>query len=212
MPKDTFLNLPEEKRLLIEDVALDEFIEYGFDNASINRIVEQCQIAKGSFYQYFSDKKDLYKHLIYRVGMEKQEYLAEELGKADQKDFFTLVSDLIRTGLEFIKIQPKYALFGNQLLKFKDHPVHKEILQDSQNLGKQFFEPLLQLAIQKGEVRPDIDLGFISYMLVSINMATFDYYFDVVKNGKFEFSEIESDVMNTVSLSMAFIKNGISCQ
>ena len=53
MPKDTFFNLPEDKRALICKVALEEFGEYTFDQASINRIVAKAGIAKGSFYQYF---------------------------------------------------------------------------------------------------------------------------------------------------------------
>ncbi|NIV34346.1 MAG: TetR family transcriptional regulator, partial [Anaerolineae bacterium] len=50
MPKDTFFNLPEDKRALICKVALEEFGEYAFDQASINRIVAKAGIAKGSFY------------------------------------------------------------------------------------------------------------------------------------------------------------------
>ena len=53
MPKDTFFNLSEEKSTLIEDAALNEFAEHGFDNASINRIVEKADIAKGSFLSIF---------------------------------------------------------------------------------------------------------------------------------------------------------------
>ena len=47
MPKETFLNLPDQKRQMIEDAAIDEFAAWGYDNASITRIVEACQIAKG---------------------------------------------------------------------------------------------------------------------------------------------------------------------
>ena len=61
MPKDTFYNLPDEKRALIEDVAMREFATCGYDKASISRIVDTCGISKGSFYQYFLDKKDLFK-------------------------------------------------------------------------------------------------------------------------------------------------------
>ncbi|MBK7920673.1 MAG: TetR/AcrR family transcriptional regulator [Chloroflexi bacterium] len=57
MPKDTFFNLPEDKRALICKVAVAEFAKHRFDKASINRIVAQSGIAKGSFYQYFEDKR-----------------------------------------------------------------------------------------------------------------------------------------------------------
>ncbi len=47
MPKQTFLNLRSDKRKLIFNCALEEFAQYSFDQASINRIVEGSRIAKG---------------------------------------------------------------------------------------------------------------------------------------------------------------------
>lgn len=53
MPKETFFNLPESKRQLIEDVAIDEFSAWGYDNASINRIVEGVPDRQGQFLSRF---------------------------------------------------------------------------------------------------------------------------------------------------------------
>lgn len=39
MPKDTFLNLPQEKRQLVEKASIAEFAEHGFEAASICGIV-----------------------------------------------------------------------------------------------------------------------------------------------------------------------------
>ena len=71
MPKDTFFNLPGDKRTLICDVAIDEFADHPFDQASVNRIVAKSGIAKGSFYQYFEDKEDLFLYIIQRIAEEK---------------------------------------------------------------------------------------------------------------------------------------------
>jgi AcrR family transcriptional regulator len=71
MPKQTFFNLPEEKRQTIIDVAIEEFAENGFEAASINRIVANSGISKGSFYQYFEDKLDLFMHLVDILAQEK---------------------------------------------------------------------------------------------------------------------------------------------
>ena len=51
MPRDTFLNLPDAKRKAITEAAVDEFAAYPYEQASINRIVANSGIAKGSFYQ-----------------------------------------------------------------------------------------------------------------------------------------------------------------
>ena len=53
MPKQTFFNLPDEKREVIINVAVDEFAEYGLENASTNRIVANSGISKGKFLPIF---------------------------------------------------------------------------------------------------------------------------------------------------------------
>ena len=64
MPKQTFLNLPEEKRKAFLEIALEEFADNDYNTASISKIVEKAGIAKGSVYQYFEDKQDLFMYLL----------------------------------------------------------------------------------------------------------------------------------------------------
>src|ERR1041384_8406781 len=74
MPKQTFLNLPTEKREAIMNAAVEEFAEYGLENASTNRIVKNSGIAKGSFYQYFDDKQDVFMHLLDVIEQKELEF------------------------------------------------------------------------------------------------------------------------------------------
>ena len=64
MPTTTFFNLPEEKKKRVINAAVDEFAQNGYTKSSITRMVNKAQIAKGSFYQYFEDKEDLYRHIL----------------------------------------------------------------------------------------------------------------------------------------------------
>ena len=59
MPKETFLKLPEEKKDKIIKAAKKEFARVPFEQTSIKNIVEDADIARGSFYQYFESKEDL---------------------------------------------------------------------------------------------------------------------------------------------------------
>lgn len=59
MPKETFLNLSEEKKNKIIKAAQNEFERVPLEQASIKNIVENAGIARGSFYQYFESKEDL---------------------------------------------------------------------------------------------------------------------------------------------------------
>jgi AcrR family transcriptional regulator len=60
MPFPRFHKLPLEKRERLMEVAAQEFAEHGFDDASVNRILENVQMSKGAAYYYFEDKVDLF--------------------------------------------------------------------------------------------------------------------------------------------------------
>ena len=59
MIKNTFYNLPEEKRQRITDAIFNEFAGSSGERVSINNIIKNANISRGSFYQYFDDKVDL---------------------------------------------------------------------------------------------------------------------------------------------------------
>jgi AcrR family transcriptional regulator len=71
VPKPTFANLPAAKRQVI--IAIDEFATHSYAVASVSRIVERAGIAKGSLYQYFENKQDLFLFLLdYAAQMQLQ--------------------------------------------------------------------------------------------------------------------------------------------
>lgn len=60
MPKNTFYNLPLEKREKIYEALREEFNSNPFNKASVKDIVENLNISRGSFYQYFEDLEESY--------------------------------------------------------------------------------------------------------------------------------------------------------
>ena len=64
MPTSTFFNLPEDKKNKILKAANKEFERVPIEQVSIKNIVESAEIARGSFYQYFEDKEDLFQYIM----------------------------------------------------------------------------------------------------------------------------------------------------
>lgn len=64
MPTNTFTALPAAKKQRLLRAAWQEFSQYSFADSSINRIVHAAGISRGSFYQYFADKDDLFSLLL----------------------------------------------------------------------------------------------------------------------------------------------------
>ena len=204
MPKDTFLNLPEKKRQLIENVAIDEFAEHGLEVASISGIVKAAGIAKGSFYQYFEDKADLFVHIIAVVAQKKTDYISPVMMNPADIDFFTMLEELYRAGLAFAKDHPKESKISFDVYKNQTNPVSNTVMQESRRMANAFYGSLLDMGIQRGEIDPEIDKSFTSHTLIQLQLSMLDYYFD--NNQQENWTD---DIMPTVQLMINFIKNGI---
>lgn len=90
MPSESFFHLPEDKKKRIIKASLKEFARVPFEEISINRIIRDADISRGSFYQYFEDKQDLELFLLEdfrdQLQSELEEYLVHE--KGDLFQFF----------------------------------------------------------------------------------------------------------------------------
>ena len=64
MPSKTFQNLAVSKQESLLKAAHNEFTRALLTEASINRIIKEANISRGSFYMYFEDKEDIYFYLL----------------------------------------------------------------------------------------------------------------------------------------------------
>ena len=101
MCTETFLRLPEEKRGRFLEAAWGEFTRVKFADASINQIVRHAGIPRGSFYQYFTDKEDLFYYLLGDIQAQVVQVFSEQLRK-NAGDIFqlqlALYNDITRRG------------------------------------------------------------------------------------------------------------------
>ena len=65
MPSNTFLYLPEDKQTRLMDAASREFSAKPYNEVSINKIIQDAGIPRGSFYMYFQDKEELFRYLVH---------------------------------------------------------------------------------------------------------------------------------------------------
>lgn len=123
MPSDTFFRLPEEKQARLITAAWEEFTKVPYMEASINKIVCRARIPRGSFYQYFTDKEDLFLYLLDTV---KDHVIQRTQGaledrQADLFSFPTLMfrellrenvlrDEKVTTAMKVLTINPKLDL------------------------------------------------------------------------------------------------------
>lgn len=64
MPTKNFYNLDIDKQKRILESAKKEFSENFYEDASINKIIKNINMPRGSFYLYFENKEDLYLYIL----------------------------------------------------------------------------------------------------------------------------------------------------
>lgn len=79
MATERFLKLSQEKKDRILQAARHEFARAPFEDASINQIIREAGISRGSFYTYFEDKLDLLHYVFRDEGMRNEQYFRELL-------------------------------------------------------------------------------------------------------------------------------------
>lgn len=92
MPTKLFFSLGKEKQSRITKAAIKEFACNSYINASTNRIVKECGISKGSLFQYFADKEDLYFYILDTVMGEMMYDMASETS-ALSSDLFQRIAE-----------------------------------------------------------------------------------------------------------------------
>lgn len=141
MPKDTFLNLAKEKQKALIDAATKEFSRVSFEDASINQIIKEAKISRGSFYMYFDSKEELYFYILEDKRKWIENIFLEELKK--QKG--DLVETFITLYEKFIMKKKGDAFFCNVIrnTSFK-HPkfLKPKFLEDNSGMLKTLYEEI----------------------------------------------------------------------
>jgi len=171
VPTETFFNLPEEKRRRIIDVAVREFGRNTYHRASLSRIVAEAGIAKGSMYQYFRDKFDLYAYLLEMAGKVKLEAIDKAMAELDAgASLEERLMAATRAGLSLAHSHPELYSLGMNLLRETDQTIVARVLERLQPMSDNIFADWFRESMAAGHIDPAINPTTALYMLSAVSM------------------------------------------
>ena len=174
----TFYRLPDEKRERLLASAHREFTQHTYEKTSINRILDDAKIPKGSFYQYFDDKSDLFYLCIFSV----YEMI---IAARTQNNESLLNSGLIR--MMNMGYDMGYKMFSEDLhsiLKEDDFTLFSNMLRApdairnyvQMSVASELIAPIFKAELKSDpEIRTDIDYDYFSYLLSLTEMIPVVY-------------------------------------
>lgn len=128
--KSKIIENKEEKKRKILESSFTLFTDLGFKNTSIQQIVDNAEIAKGTFYLYFKDKYELQEYLIEE---KSKELFLNAIKYVDRKKITDFTDRLINMIdyiidvfvkderlLEFISKNLSLGVFGDKITNLVD--------------------------------------------------------------------------------------------
>jgi AcrR family transcriptional regulator len=164
MPTQTFWSLPSKKRAKLQEIALEEFANNDFSVASVSRVVAKAGIAKGSLYQYFTDKEELF---LYLVELAQQTLFAsmqeDPLANADADFYEVLRWQMSAT----VRAATRYPLHSKLLRRAYTAtlPFRERVMDLAQAASKDHFHFLVHRGMAQGDIDPTLDPEVVAFVI-----------------------------------------------
>ncbi|MEN8250240.1 MAG: TetR/AcrR family transcriptional regulator [Bacteroidota bacterium] len=203
MPKSTFNNLSESKRKHFINESYKEFGLHSYESASITNLVKKLGIAKGSVYQYFDDKRDLYQFLITEANLQL-DTLVTKACPYQNEPFFDWYLKLIMVEVKFYLSFPQYAIMFQQLMTATDNDL-KEVCAELYNNWKNKIEDNTPYKIGSSAVSIN---QLVNAPLYIFNLITKDLDLEsLINNGEPVFMETK-DLVNLCTVWVRKLEHG----
>lgn len=172
MPKKTFFNLEEKKKESIMRSAVNEFSERGFEKANVGNIAENANVSKGSIYQYFNNKKELF---FFSVKW-STDFIGKKYGNhfiSDNKDIN--IFDLFYKNSKSLWVQMreerKLIIFVQDVFLGKYKNLTDESMSYMMDILNEYTLKLIQNGKKNGSIRKDIDDNMLSIFITAVSMG-----------------------------------------
>ena len=166
----------KRKNELIE-AALDEFTVKNYENASLNVILKNAGISKGTFYYHFQDKQAFYVFLLESAHQTECEFIncrmKERIEDFKGKDIFERFKLQVPIVYEFAVAFPKYFKLGIMFRKERGNEIYEYAKNILERNKETWLEEKIKKAIKDGDFNnrfsDDFIVKIVSYLLFNFN-------------------------------------------
>ena len=195
---DTFHRISEEKQNTILQAALNEFAQYGYSEANINKIAERAHISVGSLYKYFNDKQTLYLAIVNYSADTLREVLNRIL--EESHDFFPIVERIIREIQHHARINKNLFKLYNEMTAENNFDLTWKTSGSVEGVTADLYTALVRKAQEAGTVGKDINPRYFAFFLDNLFILlqfsySCDYYRERLKMFVGEAALEEDEVM-----------------
>ncbi|MDR0875760.1 MAG: TetR/AcrR family transcriptional regulator [Clostridiales Family XIII bacterium] len=156
MPTQTFRNLPRGKRDKVLAAAINEFSLRNVDEAKFSNIVKDAGIPRGSIYQYFDSKDDLYVYAFEALREQRGEFAKPAFEDYKTKPFLEFFERYYTLDSEFLLRHPQHIDMGKVLYSHA-RGVSLGLIQAIKARYNDIFIIGIDYDKDHGRMRPDVN-------------------------------------------------------
>lgn len=154
------LKLPDAQCRAWLDIAEEEFRAFGFEGASLNRILTRAKISKGQAYYYFGDKGELYRAVIARAFSDLAGLLDVDLSEVGSvTGYWQQIAALFETVTAVLGTNARLADLGRGI--YRDATA-QEAIADLLGLLHGRLGRLIEHGQRLGAIRSDLPLALLT--------------------------------------------------
>jgi AcrR family transcriptional regulator len=176
VPKSTWFRLPDGKRARVLDAAMAEFGRQGFSSGSLNVISREAAVSKGSLFQYFEDKLDLFAYVCDCASTRVRDAMVDSMeDKAAGLPLFAQLRLLLGDWVTYFAEHPLERGVTMATAFEMDPEVRRTVRAVVNRHYDEVLRPMVKLAADTGELRPDVDrdqlLAYLVLLLPHLALA-----------------------------------------
>jgi len=169
MPTVTWARVDPARRAAIIEAAEDEFGAHGFSRGSLNVIARRAGVAKGSLFQYFADKRDLYAFTTDIASQRVRAYMEDLIREVDpSRPFFEFLTDMLDGWVAYYAEHPHEPALHAAVTLEVDTEARVSVRNVSNRHYLEVLRPLVHGAQVRGDLRADADTDALLSLLLMI--------------------------------------------
>lgn len=210
MPKNTFLNLPIEMQEKIILEAIKEFANKGYEKGNVGEIAKNSTVSKGSMYQYFENKKELYIFTLKKAVEISTHDIEKVCDDLNGIDIYEYIYKAFKGAWPLLKKQREIFVLLRNVNFESNIEIKKELSNIILKTSETVFLKIIEDNKLRGFIRNDIDSKLILIYVDGISFKFKSYMLEIATNKdkdllETDFLEYEQLIIDMINL----IKNGI---
>ncbi len=169
---------PEERKKLILESAKRLFSRHGFYKTQISDIIEEASIARGTFYQYFKSKEDIFKLLMESFSYDLKSVIYQDIDNSGSLSYRQLFTIRVRLIFEHFAKDPEMCSIVFRKALGLPEGLEPGILR-LEMMGMEFMKKELQKAMEAGVMMHNLNIDIVSNMIAGAFSRTAYSFFSL---------------------------------